>query len=125
MFAADFTGTWNGTIDRPGSAGQATIHLRLQQAGNELKGSIGPNTDKQLAVTKSVITGNRATIEAAIPNGDGRLVLTAQLDGQTMSGELKKGQFRGRGDGRSVQGFARVAHFSICWRCLPYSIAEV
>jgi hypothetical protein len=90
MFAADFTGTWNGTVQRPAGAGSNSIHLRLQQNGAEVTGSIGPNPDKQLPVTKSVVSGDKATIEAAIPNRDARLVITVQRDGDKLSGELKQ-----------------------------------
>jgi hypothetical protein len=53
-------------------------------------GSIGPNPAKQLPVTKSVVSGDKATIEAAIPNRDARLVITVQRDGDKLSGELKQ-----------------------------------
>ena len=51
-------------------------------------GTIGPNTEKRLTITKGSAEGNNVYIEAIV-EGDNKLVLRLKLDGDKLVGDLK------------------------------------
>jgi hypothetical protein len=64
--AADVTGKWTGSfvITTPdGENRDESAFMDLKQAGTELTGTAGPNADKQYAILKGKVDGNKVTFE--------------------------------------------------------------
>jgi len=78
---ADFTGTWQGTIDikaagSPSEKGEFLLNLR--QAGSRLSGTVGP---ARTPVSNGFISGNAATFDVQV--GSVGLTFKLQLSSQT------------------------------------------
>jgi hypothetical protein len=90
VHAADITGTWSGSMAM--TKGEETkddsAYLVLKQTGNEITGTIGPNPDKRLNITKGSAEGNNIYIEAIV-EGENRLVLRLRIEGEKLVGDLK------------------------------------
>ena len=102
MFAAlavgaDLTGSWSGTMQmtRDGETRDDSAHLVLKQNGTEVTGSVGPNADKQLPITKGTIEGSNVVLEATTPDGEGKFVLKLKVDGDKLTGELAANRANG------------------------------
>ena len=103
-WAADVTGTWSGPMEmtRNGETRADSAHLMLKQTGGEVTGTVGPNAEKQTAITKGTVTGEDVVLEATAPDNGVRFVLKLKLesdkligtldakspDGETMAGKL-------------------------------------
>jgi hypothetical protein len=104
--AADFTGTWTGTmkLKRPDGAvaEDGTAYLQLKQAGDSVTGKAGRTSDETIEVQNGKVAGETLTFQvrenpdAALMNV--RLTLQGQdlvgqiqvdVDGQKMVAELK------------------------------------
>ena len=90
IHAADVTGTWSGSMamTKGDETKDDTAYLVLKQTGAEISGTIGPNTEKRLTITKGSAEGNNVYIEAIV-EGDNKLVLRLKLDGDKLVGDLK------------------------------------
>ena len=90
MPAADFSGTWSGSMamTKGDETKDDSAYLILKQTGSEITGTIGPNADKRLTITKGSADGNSVYIEAIV-EGDNKLVLRLKLDGDKLVGDLK------------------------------------
>ncbi len=93
--AEDFTGKWSGsfvmTLD--GETRDDMAYMDLKQNGAELTGTAGPNVDKQWAIQKGKVTGNKATFEV---QSDEPLI---QFELELVDGHLKgnaKAEHQGR-----------------------------
>ena len=65
-----------------------SAYLILKQTGTEITGTIGPNADKRLTITKGSADGNNVYIEAIV-EGDNKLVLRLKVEGDKLVGDLK------------------------------------
>lgn len=90
-WGADVTGTWSGPMQmtRGGETKDDSAHMVLTQKGTEITGTIGPNADKQLPISKGSIEGSDITLEATPPNGEGKVTVKLKADGDKLIGELK------------------------------------
>ena len=88
--AADVTGTWSGSaiMTKGDETKDDSAYLVLKQTGNAITGTIGPNADKRLEITKGTADGNKLHIEAIV-EGDNKLVLRLTIDGDKLIGDLK------------------------------------
>lgn len=87
--AADFTGTWSGTLKITTPDGQTqddTIHMILKQDGGKLTGTAGPNAGEQLPIEKGVVEGNKITMEVPVPQG--AFKFDVALDGDHLKGDV-------------------------------------
>src|SRR6185369_12403301 len=68
MHAADVTGTWSGSMAMTNGpeTKDDSAYLILKQTGTEITGTIGPNADKRLTITKGSADGNSVYIEAIV-----------------------------------------------------------
>ena len=70
--AANLTGKWTGSFApvRPdGSTSNEGIELNLTQKGTEVTGTAGPNAERQWALSKGVVAGNKLTFVVQVPDG--------------------------------------------------------
>ena len=90
MHAADVTGTWSGSMamTKGDETKDDSAYLILKQTGTEITGTIGPNADKRLTITKGSADGNGVYIEAIV-EGDNKLVLRLKVEGDKLVGDLK------------------------------------
>lgn len=90
IHAADVTGTWSGSMamTKGDETKDDTAYLVLKQTGAEISGTIGPNAEKRLTITKGSAEGNNVYIEATV-EGDNKLVLRLKVDGDKLVGDLK------------------------------------
>ena len=90
MHAADVTGTWSGSMamTKGDETKDDSAYLILKQIGTEITGTIGPNADKRLTITKGSADGNSVYIEAIV-EGDNKLVLRLKVEGDKLVGDLK------------------------------------
>jgi hypothetical protein len=88
--ASDLTGKWSGSflITRPdGETKDSQISLELKQNGTELTGTAGPNPDKQWAIQKGKVEGNKLSFEV---QSDGPLIkFELTLSNEHLKGEAK------------------------------------
>ena len=89
LHAADITGTWSGPMKmtKDGETKDDSAYLVLKQSGNEVSGTIGPNAEQRLTITKGTIDGSKIYIEAVV-QGENRMVLKLTLDGEKLVGDL-------------------------------------
>ena len=87
---ADVTGTWSGPLAMKN--GEETkddsAYLVLKQTGGVITGTIGPNVEKRLEITKGTAEGNDIHLEAIV-EGENKLVLNLKLEGGKLIGDLK------------------------------------
>ena len=90
-WAADVTGTWSGPMQmtRNGETRDDSAHLVLSQTGKEIKGTVGPTVEKQMPIIKGSIEGADVTLEAAPPEGGGKITIRLKLDADKLTGDLK------------------------------------
>lgn len=101
-FAADVTGAWSGPMQmtRGTETREDSVHVVLIQADNKITGSVGPNAEKQVPITKGTIEGSDVTLEAVPPSGQGTATFKLKVEGDKLVGELK---VEG-GDGEPITG---------------------
>lgn len=87
---ADVTGTWSGpmSMTKEGETKDDSAYLVLKQTGNVITGTIGPNQEKRLDITKGTADGDNVVIEAVV-EGENKLVLRLKLEGDKLTGDLK------------------------------------
>ena len=90
VWSADVTGTWSGPMEmKRGDETKAdSAYLVLKQTGNEITGTVGPNEEKRLPITKGNADGDSIYLEAIV-EGENKMVLRLKLDGEKLAGELK------------------------------------
>ena len=90
IHAADVTGTWSGSMamTKGDETKDDTAYLVLKQTGAEISGTIGPNAEKRLTITKGSAEGNNVYIEATV-EGDNKMVLRLKVEGDKLVGDLK------------------------------------
>ena len=89
LSAADISGKWSGsfTVTGPGGESQQdTAFVILQQKGNALTGSGGPDETRQYPILKGSVEGNKITFEV---QSDGPLYqVDAMLVGDHIKGDV-------------------------------------
>src|SRR5215475_13109956 len=90
LSAADLTGKWSGTLDlkQDGEAQTIPVVMTLKQDGNTVTGTAGPEED-QHAISKGTVDGDTLTME--VDSGDALYYLELKLDGDQLSGAVKRG----------------------------------
>jgi hypothetical protein len=90
VHAADVTGTWSGTMamTKGDETKDDSAYLVLKQTGTQITGTVGPNADKRLEITKGTADGNTIYIEAVV-EGDNKIILRLKVDGDKLIGDLK------------------------------------
>jgi hypothetical protein len=91
--ASDVSGNWSGSflMTRPdGETKDSQVSLVLKQNGTELTGTAGPNAQKQWAIQKGKVEGNKLTFEVQT---DGPLIkFELTLTNDHLKGEAKAEQ---------------------------------
>jgi hypothetical protein len=97
--AADISGKWTGSFTVTGPNGDTrdeSAYMDFKQTGAELTGTAGPNADKQFAILKGKVDGNKVTFEVQTERplikfeltlADGHLKGEAKVD---IDGETRK-----------------------------------
>jgi hypothetical protein len=90
-WAADVTGTWSGPMEmkRGDETRDDSACLMLKQEGSVITGTVGPNVDKRIEITKGTIEDNAIYIEAKVPDKDAKMVLRLKIEGEKLTGELR------------------------------------
>jgi hypothetical protein len=103
MAAEDLTGKWSGSfiITMDGETKDDSAYMVLKQSGTELTGTAGPDADKQWAIQKGKIEGNKVTFEV---QADGPL-LKFEL---TLADGHLKGDAKAEHDGHSMKAAVDV-----------------
>jgi hypothetical protein len=82
--AGDASGRWQGKLSVNG--GEMPGYLVLKQDGHTLTGTAGPDSQKQVKLTKGLAEGDQVTIEAAL--GDAVLRFVLHLKDGKLTGEV-------------------------------------
>lgn len=85
LAAAGVSGAWTGKTT-PEQGNEETLYLKLQVAGSQVTGTVGPRASEQYAISEGKLEGNRITFQmTGLPKGVFHFDLT--LDGDTLRGE--------------------------------------
>jgi predicted dienelactone hydrolase len=90
-FGADVSGTWSGTIAPEGESRTDRLILMLQQDGERLTGTAGPNEAERHNLENGIVQGDRVSFE--VTDAPGLFVFDLRVSGEEMNGrlELKRG----------------------------------
>ena len=97
--ASDLTGKWSGSFLITGPDGEtqdAMAFLELKHNGTELTGTAGPHADKQWAIQKGKVEGNKITFE--VQSDDALIKFAIAL----VDGHLK-GEANAEHDGKAMK----------------------
>ena len=86
----NLTGKWTGTMTRtaPDNTTQSIpFAFELTQKGKELTGTAGPNADRQWAIQKGAVEGNKVKFQVQQPEGPLRTFTLTQVKGR-LQGEM-------------------------------------
>jgi len=86
----DLTGKWAGSFIITNSDGEtkdAVAYMVLKQTGSELTGTAGENPDKQWAIQKGKVEGNKVTFE--VQSDEPLIKFELTLVGGHLKGEAK------------------------------------
>lgn len=87
VVAADFTGTWRGTLT-PENRGPGSALVILKQTGDMVTGTGGENENDRHEITNGKVTGDTVTFEIQQEEWTMRFVLT--LDGDALTGRVTR-----------------------------------
>lgn len=84
--AVRLTGIWTGEweVDPDGKRG-APHHMVFEQEGQAVKGTAGPNAERQLSISNGKLSGDKLTFDVVIPYGP-TIAFDFTVSGKTMSG---------------------------------------
>src|SRR3954469_1561297 len=85
LSAADLTGNWTGTFQAHDGDIKPAL-LILQQAGDDLTGTVGPNAEHQRPIRNGKVAGNKVTFEFET---DAVMKCDPTLDEDRLHGDLK------------------------------------
>lgn len=90
MLGADVTGKWAGPMEmtRGDETKTDSAYLVLKQTGGSVTGTVGPNENKQLPITKGSIEGDAIHIEASAEGGAVKVVVKLKVEGEKLVGDL-------------------------------------
>ena len=86
--AAELTGKWSGSFDITDEQGETkadTAYMNLKESAGAVTGTAGPNEDKQWALRKGKLEGQKLTFEVAMDDG-GVLLFDLTFDGTSIQG---------------------------------------
>ena len=86
--AAELTGKWSGSFDITNSDGETkadTAYMDLKEKAGGVTGTAGPNSEKQWALQKGKLDGQKLTFEVPMEDG-GVLVFELTFDGSSIQG---------------------------------------
>ena len=92
LAAADVSGKWTGTFS-PDDGDEGPALLVLQQKGEMLTGTAGPNEEHRMEISNGKVVGDKVTFQV----GDGDRVMKFEL---TIKGEEITGQASRENDGQ-------------------------
>lgn len=84
----NLTGKWTGTMTRVGAEGGGSIELNLVQKGTVLTGTGGPDAERQIAIDKGVVKGNKVSFQVQQPNGGPLFTFTLTLVKDHLQGDM-------------------------------------
>jgi hypothetical protein len=82
LSAADVTGKWsgNGELKSPdGTTDGGPVYMDLKQNGQEVTGTVSTGEDRQWAIQKGRLEGQKLSFEVSTPAGEGTRVFKAEL----------------------------------------------
>ena len=91
LMAADATGRWTGTMTTNSAAdgpSERPAYLVLKQAGTELTGTAGPNSDHQMPIQNGKAVDGALTFE--VPAGAGVMRFKLKQAGDEIQGEITR-----------------------------------
>ncbi len=81
------TGKWSGTLQMDGENDAKPAYSILNQDGNKLSGSVGPNESEQDSFEGGKVDGDKLTFDVPQgPNGEGSIHVEMQVKGDQMTG---------------------------------------
>jgi hypothetical protein len=98
LAAADATGKWSGSLKPDGDEESHSAYLVIQQDGQKLTGSGGPNESEQHPMQNGKIAQDRLTFEVSA--GKGTLFFDLKLVGDEMTGSV---QLKGESEARTAK----------------------
>lgn len=87
--ATPLTGKWSGSFDITNSDGERkadTAYMDLSEQDGKVGGTAGPNAEKQWALRKGTLAGQKLTFEVETDDG-GVLVFDLTFDGESIMGK--------------------------------------
>jgi hypothetical protein len=105
------TGKWTGTLTRTAADGRTQsidFTFDLTQKGKALTGTVGPNEERQWAIEKGAVDGDKVTFRVQQPDGPlrtftlklvkGRLQgeMLAELSGQSFTAKVDAGRAKAK-----------------------------
>ncbi len=94
LAAAELTGKWSGPIQFTGPEGsnEAEAYMDLKANGAGVTGTVGPNADEQVAISKGKLDGKNVSFEVVLGSGE-TVKFELVLDGDTLQGTAKSERF--------------------------------
>ena len=86
----NITGKWSGSLEihKPdGEVDQTTALLILNQSGDTVTGTVGPNEDGQMAIKEGKVVGSEIQLKAEMNNGT-PIVFHLHFEGDHLKGDL-------------------------------------
>jgi hypothetical protein len=86
----NITGKWSGSLEihKPdGEVDQTTALLILNQSGDTVTGTLGPNDEDQMAIKQGKVVGSEIQLNAEMNNGT-PISLHLHLEGDHLKGDL-------------------------------------
>jgi hypothetical protein len=87
LAAADLTGKWTGTFT-PDDGNEGPALLVLQQKGESLMGTAGPDEEQRFDIVNGKVTGDRVTFET--DSGKSAMKFELTLKGEELSGQVSR-----------------------------------
>ena len=97
------SGKWSGTLQMDGENDAKPAYAIFNQDGHKLSGSVGPNESEQDSFEGGKVDGNKLIFDVPQgPNGEGRIHVEMQVNGDQMTG-------RATWSGPGVSGSGKVS----------------
>ncbi len=107
LSASDVTGKWSGSLEGKGEDGaavQVEVHADLKQADGAITGMVWKEAERQFALEKGKIEGDRISFEFTAPEGDENSAITHRVKlSMTGNGRLE-GEVQFEIEGTPVAG---------------------
>ena len=84
--ARTVTGTWSGKWEVPAEAGDQPHYMVLQQQGETVKGTAGPDAGQQFDISNGRVTAEKLTFDVTLPDGH-VMHFDFKIDGETLTGQ--------------------------------------
>jgi hypothetical protein len=87
LAAAGLAGTWTGFVI-PDEGNRDPLYVRLQSAGDQITGTVGPREGEQYPISEGRLEGSRVTFLLAVPQ-KGVYHFNLVLEGDDLRGEVR------------------------------------